>query len=166
MPAFLPEDILIDARVEHCVYVDVNEIVKIAQIAASDGVAGLVGKGECVEKGLQRSLHQFHKGFLDGIFVRPAKNGVLQNVGNTCGVGWRRAKVDAKALVFVRVINGKQLRPRGLVPPQTGGAVHFVQMLFCKKSESVLVHDESWSVDVQRRLRRSVNSNYKCRCAV
>ena len=43
----------------------------------------------------------------------------------------------------VRVINGKQLRSRGLVPPQTGGAVHFVQMLFCKKSESVLVHDES-----------------------
>ena len=38
---------------------------------------------------------------------------------------------------------GAQLRAGGLVPPQTGGAVHFVQMLFCKKSESVLVHDKS-----------------------
>ena len=46
MPALLFEDVFADARMEHGVDVDIHQVVKIAQIAAGYGIAGLVRKGE------------------------------------------------------------------------------------------------------------------------
>ena len=69
MPALLPKDIFGDARVEHGINIYIYKIVKIAQVAAGDGVAGFVGKGKGVEKGVQRTLEQLNKGLLDGVLV-------------------------------------------------------------------------------------------------
>ena len=55
VPAFLAEDILADAGMKDRVDVDVDEIVKVAQVGAGHRIAGLVRKGEGVEKGLQRA---------------------------------------------------------------------------------------------------------------
>jgi hypothetical protein len=68
---------------------------------------------------------------------------MLKNMGNAGRVGGRRAKAHAKAFVLVGIDDGKQLRSGDIVLPQPGGAVHFMQILFGKKSKTVLVHGES-----------------------
>lgn len=56
MPAFLHEEIASDAGFEYSIKIDVYEVVEIFEIGAGNWIAGFIGVGEGVEKGLERAL--------------------------------------------------------------------------------------------------------------
>ena len=140
VPAFLAEDILADAGMKDRVDVDVDEIVKIAQVGAGHRIAGLVRKVKALRKVCSEPFEQLHEGLLDRILVRAAEHRMLQNVGHARGIRGRRAEAHAEAFVFVRVDHGEQLRARGLMLPEAGLAAHFRHVPFREQGEAVFVH--------------------------
>ena len=144
VPAFLTEDVLADAGMEDRVDVDVDEVVKVLQVGAGHGVAGLVREGEGVEEGLERALEQLHEGLLDRIFGRAAEHGMLQDVGHARGIRGRGAEAHAEALVLVGIADGEQLRAGDAVFPEPGRTAHFVQAALGDEFETMTVHAGSF----------------------
>ena len=140
VPAFLAQHILVDARKEHGVKVDVDEIVEILQVGAGHRIAGLVRKGKCVEEGLEGAFQQFHKRFLDRIAARTTQHGVFQNMGHSGGIARRRAEADAEGFIFVRIEHRQKFGARPIVFPQADHAPHFGQRFFLNQSKTVCVH--------------------------
>ena len=137
VPAFLLEDVRRDARVEHGVEVDVDQVVEIPEVGRGHGVAGLVRVGEGVEEGLQRAFEQFDEGLLDGVFARAAQDRVFEDMGHAGGVGRRRAEADAEDLVGVVEGEGEDLRPGAVVAAQDGPGGVLGKVLVAKDRESV-----------------------------
>jgi hypothetical protein len=82
MPAFLPERVRGDPRIENGVKIDIDQIVKVPEILARDRIAGLIRKGHGIEEGVQRALHELDEWFLDRVLARAAKHGVLEDVSD------------------------------------------------------------------------------------
>ena len=137
MPPFLTQHVLVDAGMEHGVDIDVHKIIEIPQIGAGYGVTGLVRKGQCVEKSLERTFKQLHEGFLHRIFFRAAENGVFQNVRHAGGIFGRSAETDAEGLVFVVIENGKQLRAGDVMLPEADDPADLLKSLFPQEGETV-----------------------------
>src|SRR5215475_5197068 len=100
MPALLLKDLWRQARMEHCIQIDVDEVIEILDVLARYRIAGLVRERHGIEKSVKRALHQFDKGLLDRVFARSAQHRVLQDVGNARGIRRRRAEADTEHLVL------------------------------------------------------------------
>ena len=83
MPAFLLEYLRRDARVEHRVEVNIDEVVEVLQVLAGDGVTRFVGVSEGIQEGVQRPLDEFDKRLLHRVLARPAQHRVFHDVRHT-----------------------------------------------------------------------------------
>jgi hypothetical protein len=137
MPALLFEGVRADARVEHGVEIDIDQVVEILQILARDRVTGLVGIGECVEEGVERALHQLDERVLDGIFARSAQHRMLEDVCNARRVRGHRAERHPEHLVLVAVDEREELRAGLGMAIEPCGGVELGQRLFAQQFETV-----------------------------
>mmetsp|Transcript_101881 Transcript_101881/g.287458 ORF Transcript_101881/g.287458 Transcript_101881/m.287458 type:complete len:365 (-) Transcript_101881:19-1113(-) len=87
--------------VQHGVEIDVDEVVKILEVATRHRVASTIGKRHRVQERLQARLQELYKGLLEGVLAAAAKDGVLQDVGDAVRVFRRGAEHHAKGLVLV-----------------------------------------------------------------
>ena len=119
VPSLLQKDLglPVNPRVKHAVHIHVHQVPEILVIAAGYRINGLVRVGHGVQEGVQRPLHQLHKGILHRKFLRSLKHAVLQDVRKSGAVLRRGAKSNAKHLVIVVV--GHQENP--------GAAFHVLQ---------------------------------------
>src|SRR5262249_10472800 len=108
-----------DARMEHGVEVDVDQVVEILQVLARDRIAGLVRICHGVEEGIERALHQLHKRVLDRVLARPAQHGMLQDVGDAGRVARQGPEGDAEYLILVIIDEREQFGagPRMAIAP-------------------------------------------------
>ena len=67
MPALLAEDILlyIDVRIEHCVKIDVHQVLEIRVIAARHRIYSLIRVSHRVKECVERTLYQLNERVLD-----------------------------------------------------------------------------------------------------
>jgi len=137
VPPLLEKDLPGDAGEEHGVKIDVDQVVEIPEIGGGHRIAGLVGIGEGVEKGVQGALQQLHERLPDGVLARAAQHRMLQDVGHAGGGFGRRAEGDAEDLVGVVLDQGEQLGAGAGVTVQDGPGGVFVEGLVPEDIESV-----------------------------
>ena len=82
MPPLLLENKRRQSGIKDGVQIDVNKIVEVLYVLAGHRIAGFVGIGHGIEKGLHRALQKLYKRFLDRVFSRPTEYGVFQNMGH------------------------------------------------------------------------------------
>ena len=133
MPALLLHDGLADARIEHCVEIDVDEIVEIPKVLAGDRIDRLVGEGHRVEERVERALHQLNERILDRVFARAAQHGMFENMSDAGGIRRRCAKGDAKHFVFIVVDKREQFGARLGVPIQPAGRIDLGEGLLAQQ---------------------------------
>ena len=107
MPAFLHEDLFVldHVRKEDGVEIDVHEVLEISNVTAGYGIHGLVRKGHGVEEGVERALHQFDKGFLEGELSRAAERRMFADMGYASAVRRRRPEGNGKDLIVVVILD-------------------------------------------------------------
>ena len=105
VPALLHEDFrrLVHRRVKDRIQIDIHEVLEILVIAACHRINRLVRVGHRIQKGVQRALHQLHKGLLQRILARAAKRRMLHDVRDTRIILGRRAERNGKHLVVILV---------------------------------------------------------------
>ena len=103
VPALLTEDLffLINIRIEHCVHVYMNQVLKILVIAACNGIYGFIRVGHGIQKGIQGTLCQLHKRILHWEFPGAAEHRMFQNMGHARVVRRRGPKSDVKHLIHI-----------------------------------------------------------------
>ena len=139
MPAFLEEDGPGDAGKKHGVKIDVNQIIEVAQVGGGHRVAGFVGVGEGVEKGVERPFEEFDKGFLDGVFLRSAQDRVFEDMGHAGGAGGRGTESRAENLVFVVGNQGQEFGPGAVVAVEDGPGGVFFNDFVAKDGKTVFL---------------------------
>ena len=87
------------------IQIDMHQILEIFIIAACDRIDCLLRISHCIQKGVQGTLHQFHKRIFDRIFVRTTQNSVLNDMCHPRGILRRCAKTDIKDLIVIIVGN-------------------------------------------------------------
>ncbi len=58
VPPFLVEGVLGEKRVEHCIAIDINQVVVVLVHLGGNRIDSLVGIGQSVEKGLKRTFEK------------------------------------------------------------------------------------------------------------
>mmetsp|Transcript_12747 Transcript_12747/g.39947 ORF Transcript_12747/g.39947 Transcript_12747/m.39947 type:complete len:218 (+) Transcript_12747:2608-3261(+) len=132
MPALLCEHerVVHGPGVQHRVEVDVNEVVKVLEVAACDRVASAVGEGHGVQERLQTALQELDEGLLKGILAAAAKDRVLEHVGDAVGVFRGCAEHHTKGLVLIRGLHhGHELRARAVMLKEVAGAAELLDVL-------------------------------------
>ena len=137
VPTFLAQVVRRDERVKDRVQVDLDQVVEVLQVGARHRVGRLVGRGEGVEKGVQRPLEQLHEGLLERILLRAAQHRVFQDVGNTGRVGRRRAERDAEDLVLVVVFQREHFGARLRMPVEARPRLQFVDLLVAHQVKAI-----------------------------
>ncbi len=109
MPALLQEGALIaDAvGVQHRIHVHIHEILEILLIGGGDGIYRLVRIGHGIQEGIERALHQLHKGILQREPLRAAEHGMLRDMCHTGGIRRRCPEGNAENPVRVRILHGQ-----------------------------------------------------------
>ena len=90
--AFLRKIVGIEAREEHRVEVDVEQVEEVLAVLAREGVGGPVAAGERVHEGVQRAARHHEEGVAHGVLLATAQRGVLQDVRHPGGVPGHRAQ--------------------------------------------------------------------------
>lgn len=93
-------------REEGCIAIYIHQIREITRNGRTHGIGGVVVKRPRIhiatsKRGtrnarLQRALSHLHKGVVDGVFLRAAERGMLQNVADSRVVLTGRAERDAR----------------------------------------------------------------------
>ena len=110
VPPFLLKDEWGNAGIEDRIEVDIDEIVEVLDVLTGYRVAGLVGIGEGIEKGLEGALQEFDEGFFDRVFARTAEDRMLQDVSHPGGILGRRSKGNPENLVIVVIDERQEFR--------------------------------------------------------
>ena len=135
MPALLAEDILlfIDVRIEHCVKIDVHQVLEIRVIAARHRIYSLIRVSHRVEKCIERTLYQLNERVLDREIPGAAQYRVLDDMRNAGGIFRRRAESDIE--YFIVILTGKKRYSRAglLVAKKKAVTARVLQVLMLKK---------------------------------
>ena len=103
MPPLLHEYLLAlkHLRRKNRVKINAHKVGKVAVVAACNGVARLVGKGEGIEKGRHRALEQIDERFLYRVTVRAAEHRMLKDMEHARAVLRHGPEHNRKDLVVV-----------------------------------------------------------------
>ena len=117
VPALLHQDLRVLAHrgIEHCIEVDVHEVLEIFVIPACDGVHRLVRVRHGIEERVEAAFDEFDERFLQRVLARAAERRMLHDVRDARVIRRRRAERDRKDLVVVRRLEIQQARTALLV---------------------------------------------------
>ena len=110
VPALLIErhPVLDGERMQHGVHVHVHQVEEVSVVARGDGIDGLVRIGHRVQEGRQRTLQEFDERLLDGVLLRAAEDGMLQDVRHARAVLRHGLERDRKGLVLVVALQPRE----------------------------------------------------------
>ena len=97
------------------VQVHVEEVLEILRVPCAEQVHRPVGAGERIHEGGERPAGHAEEGISHRESLRAREDDVLQDVGDSGGVGWRRGKENREPVVVVRGLDVDVARPGGLV---------------------------------------------------
>ena len=121
MVPFLEEGLLQQPRPEDQVGIDPGEVEEIALLLTGDGIDRLVGIGEGVDEGLERSPEEFVEDVLERIALGAGQDGMFEDVGYAGRIARRRPKTDGKEVFPVVAVEVEDFGPRFFVFDLVGG---------------------------------------------
>ena len=130
MPSLLKEYLWlpVNSRVENAVQIYVHQILKILVIAAGNRVYGLIRIRHGIQKCVQRTFYQFHKGVLDRKLIRTFQYTVFQYMGKSRTVIGRCTETDIEHLVLILIGHQKNPGAAFYVFQHHGPGVHFLHV--------------------------------------
>ena len=113
MPSLLLENFLflVYVGIKNRIQIHMHQILEILIIAARNRINCLVAVRHGIKKRIQGTLDKLHKRILHRKILGTAKNGMLYNMRNTCGICWRCAKADVKHLIFIIIAQKRDSCP-------------------------------------------------------
>ena len=95
--------------VQHGVHVDVDEVEEVLAVARAARIRRVVGGGPGVEERREGAFQQLDERFLDGVFLGPAQDGMLEDVRHARVVLGDRAERDRERHVVVGAVEPREL---------------------------------------------------------
>ena len=139
VPALLHEDlgVLAHGRIEHCIEIDVHEILEVLGIAAGHGVHRLVRVGHRIQERIQRALHELDERLLQRVLARAAERRMLHDMRHARIVRRRRAERDVEHLVIIVGLYEEQARTALLVLEKVRLGIDFPDRRLPQQAEAV-----------------------------
>jgi hypothetical protein len=137
VPPFLLKNVWRQTGIEDRIKVDIDEIIEILEVQAGNGVTGLVGIREGVEKGFQGALEKLYEGLFDRIFSGSAEHGMFQNMSDTGRIRGGRSERDSKNLVLILIGQRQQLSSCPGMNEESRMRSQFVDELFPDQLEAM-----------------------------